>query len=152
MVAPVTPDHDHVTESASAVHDTDGAPEIVVHVAEPEPDQPEAFPACTYSVNDVPADKLLLAFDRPDCSDHVESSELVWYFVAPDTAGQLQVIEPASAVHETSGAGGMGRVVVQVSESVLDQPPALPACTSSFNEAPADNSSLSLNVSVCSDH
>ncbi|MDE0614646.1 MAG: hypothetical protein OXI32_09560 [bacterium] len=71
------------------------------------------------------------------------------YFVAPVGAFHVQVIESASAVHVTDGAAG---IVVHVAESVLDQPPALPACTSSFSKAPADNSSLSLDVPVCSDH
>ena len=51
LVAPVTADHDHVIELAAAEHDTDGADGIVVQVAEPELDQPEAFPACTYNVD-----------------------------------------------------------------------------------------------------
>ncbi|WP_419930404.1 hypothetical protein [Candidatus Poriferisocius sp.] len=100
-------------ESASAVHDTDGAPGIVVQVAGPDDDQPEVFPACTYSVPEAPADRLSLVFDRPECSDHVELSELVWYFVAPTTIRQVQVIESASAVHDTDGAPG---IVVQVAE------------------------------------
>ncbi|WP_419930406.1 hypothetical protein [Candidatus Poriferisocius sp.] len=139
-------------ESSSAVHDTDGAPGIVVQVAESESDQPAAFPACTYSVREVPADRSSLIFDRPVGSDHVELSELVWYFVAPVTAGQVQVIESSSAVHDTSGTGGTDRVVVQDSESVPDQPESLPACTSSVSEMPADSSSRVFDRPVCSDH
>ena len=152
FVAPVTAGHVKVTESTSAIHETDGAAGIVVHVAESELDQPEAFPACAYSVALTPADKLVVDFDRPVCSDHVESSELVRYFVAPVTAGHVKVTESASAVHETDGAGGMGVVVVQVCESVLDQPAVLPACTSSFSETPPDRLSLIFDRPVCSDH
>ncbi|WP_419930405.1 hypothetical protein [Candidatus Poriferisocius sp.] len=139
-------------ESSSAVHDTGGIAGIVVHVAEPEPDQPEVFPACTYSVREVPADRLSLVCDRPVGSDHAESSEsseLVWYFVAPLTAGQVQVIESSSAVHDTDGIAG---IVVQAAESDDDQPAALPACTSSVSEMPADRSSLIFDRPVGSDH
>ncbi|MDE0614644.1 MAG: hypothetical protein OXI32_09550 [bacterium] len=148
MVAPVTAGHDQVIESASALHDTTGAGGTVVHVAESDDDQPAAFPACTSSVNEVPADKLLLAFDRPVCSDHVELSELVRYLVAPVTAGHDQVIEVDVDVHVTDGTAG---IVVHVPESVLDQPESLPACTSSFSKAPADRSSLTFDRPVCSD-
>ena len=149
FVAPDTAGHVQVIESASAVHDTSGGDGIVVQVAESEPDQPAVLPACTYRVALTPADKLAVDTDRPVCSDHVESSELVWYLVAPDTADQVQVIESASALHDTSGAGG---IVVQVAESDDDQPAVLPACTSSFTEAPADRLSLVLDRPVCSDH
>ena len=152
FVAPDTAGHDHMIESASAVHDTTGAGgicRVVVQVAESVVDHPAVLPACTYNVAFAPADKLLVDFHRPDCSVHAELSELVWYFVAPVTAGHVQVIDDEVAVHETTGAAG---IVVQVAESVLDQPAALPACTSSLSEAPADRSSLVFDRPVCSDH
>lgn len=107
--------------------------ELVVQVAESEEDQPVALPACTNRSWVVPADRPLLVFVRPVCSTHSENRKPVRYFVAPDTAGHDHVIESASAVHETSGAAGLGSVVVQDSESVPDQPAAFPADTSSVS-------------------
>ena len=52
----------------------------------------------------TPADKLVVDFDRLACSDHVESSELVWYFVAPGGAFHDQVIESASAMQDTDSS------------------------------------------------
>ena len=51
LVAPTTIGQVQVIDDVVREHDTDGADGIVVQVAEPELDQPEAFPACTYNVD-----------------------------------------------------------------------------------------------------
>ena len=152
LVAPVTAGQDHVIELEVAVHDTDGAAGTVVHAAESEADQPEALPACTYSVAVAPAEKPLEDFDRPVCSVHVELSGLVWYLVARTGAFQVQVIDDTPAAHDTDGAGGADREVVQVAELVPDQPSELPACTSRVSSEPSERPLRDLDTSVCSTH
>ena len=55
-------------------------------------------------------------------------------------------------VHDTDGAAGMGRGVVQVAESAPDQPDALPACTSKVSCEPPESPELVFDVPICCDH
>ena len=120
LAAPTGAFQVQVIDDAPAVHETDGAVGVVVHVAESEADQPPAFPACTYSVLAEPAASPLAVFERVVCWVHVESSGLVWYLVAPAGAGHDQVIDDALVVHDTDGTTG---IVVQDSESDDDHVP-----------------------------
>ena len=152
MVAPAGASQAQVTDDTPAVHDTDGAGGTVVHAAESDADQPLELPACTYSVAVAPAERPLEDFDRPVCSVHVESSELARYLVAPAGASQAQTMDDTPAVHDTEGAGGADREVVQVAASVPDQPAALPATTCRVNWEPPDSPVLTLVAPVCSTH
>ncbi|WP_419930403.1 hypothetical protein [Candidatus Poriferisocius sp.] len=62
----------NVIESASAVHDTDGAAGIVVQAAESVPDQPAALPACTCRVSWTPPDSSSYEFEVLVCSSQDE--------------------------------------------------------------------------------
>lgn len=72
--------------------------------------------------------------------------------MAPVTAPQFQVIDEVVLVQETLGAEGAGTSVVQVADSVPDQPAVLPACTCRVSWLPPERLLWVLDVPVCSTH